>query len=314
MKALAFLVLVGCTVTLPAQDKKSATQHGQVFPTASHVKGQVLIIFGNKDEQDFLTALAVAPNQGTFICDNFDSQATKSYAVRLSDDGKFDIAFTAVKWPVNETIVSCGTVTQKQTYDGDSVDTDFKFAAWGTASAYADIMTQVPPLNQVYVDYCPQFGMHCENKTPHPEPPLPEHSAKILGNLIPHDCAGQAAVKSGEVKVVLNRTDEGRDFNSSDIDNICDAIRGKFTLEKTFEHAYMDIDDHGSASYSLDVTFTGGSVSGVVYLCAYVNRRSGSDQSNCAKHPTIGTIWRRLPVSLSPNGTTRVDGSHDFTK
>jgi hypothetical protein len=76
VKALvAILLMAMCSTLLAAQDqtRQSAYQHGQIILSGSHIKGRVMILFGGANDQNFLQALAVAPNKGVFICDNFAS-------------------------------------------------------------------------------------------------------------------------------------------------------------------------------------------------------------------------------------------------
>lgn len=313
---LAILLIAMYAPSLLAQDqtRQSAYQHGQIILSDSHIKGRVMILFGGTNDQNFLQALAVAPNKGVFICDNLDSQAATSYTEPISDDGTYKIGLTSGIWPVNETLVACGTATLKQTYEGDSVDTEFKIAAWGSAAAYANLTTQVPSLRVSFVD-SQYAGARCESPLSHPEPTMPQHVATVVGTIWDHDCASQAGINKAVVQVVLYKTQEGRDFNyNSGAGDLCKVIPSSFQQDMTAVSKWFDVGDDGNVNYSLDVPFTGGSVSAVVYICTNMSYHQGSDQNSCSDTAIDADVWRKLDVTLYPNQKTRVDIKHDFTQ
>jgi hypothetical protein len=309
-RCLLFIFLVLTTSMLAQQ---SATQYGQVLPDASAVQGKVVVLFGNASDQGFLKGLSVAPKKATFICDNIDSQATKSLSAKLDGNGNYTFDATSSSWPVNETIVVCGTVTLKQRYRGDSVDTEFKFGAWGSAMAYSGLKAQVPALQQAYVDFCPQNLSNCDTSHMHPEPELPDHTATVLGRVTIHDCNDTGEVEGGQVQVVFDSTEEGRAFNhNTALNAVCDAIPA--TFDDSYSSSVGDLDvDNGKARYSLSITFKGKNVSGVVYICAQTRRRNGTTD-NCDDKAGHANVFTKRYDTFNPDATIREDLIHDFTQ
>lgn len=302
--------------TLAVAQQKVAEQYGQI-PNAA--QGNVLILFGNENEQSFLKGLAAAAKKATFICDNVEAQSVKSYTVSLDRNGNYTFSVTAGNWPVNETIAICGQITILQSYQkmGETVTApvSFRFGAWGSAMAYPDVRTQVPALQRAYVDYCPQYSNTCDNPSPHPEPALtlPEHSASVQGKVGIHDCRGHGTVLDADVEVVLNSTDEGRAFNqSTHQDSVCDEIPHEFDDPATAFTATKALDEHNR--YSLEVKFKGSSASGALYVCASVIRHSGSDEDNCEKNAEDGHVFTKRAVTFYPNGNLNEDVFHDYTQ
>jgi hypothetical protein len=312
MKRVAALLFL---VTTMAFSQQKATQYGQVvFPDGSVVQGRVIILFGSPNEQGFLKGLAIAAKKATFICDNIDTQAATSHSTKLDDRGNYTFDVTSATWPVNETIAVCGTVILKQRYRNDSVDTDFKFGAWGSAMAYADLTAQISPLRQYYVNFCPQNAANCDGSQVHPEPDLPQYTATVTGHVEAHDCNSSAAITSGTVEVVFDATQEGRDFNhSTSADAVCDSLPGDFKDAETFNVGELDVNGHGTANYTLQVTFTGKGVSGTVYVCALTRARKGTTDS-CDDHAESGTAATKRHEIFNPNMTLRVDLATDYTQ
>jgi hypothetical protein len=177
MKAKGFVLLSTLIATPLMQAQQSnATQYGQVFNNVSTVTGKALVLFGTERDQAFLKGMVAAEHKGTFICDNIDFQRTQSQAFDLTADSKFRWTVSGSTWPVNDTVVVCGTVTFKQPYRNYSVDTTFTFGAWGSAIAYPGVTQQVPALTFSYVDYCPQNTQNCETSARHPEPAALENA------------------------------------------------------------------------------------------------------------------------------------------
>jgi hypothetical protein len=312
MKKSLLLILLVPTISMLAQ--QSATQYGQVFPDASAVQGKVVVLFGNAGEQGFLKGLSVAPKKATFICDNIDSQATKSLSAKLDGNGNYTFDATSSSWPVNETIVVCGTVTLKQLYHGDSVDTEFKFGAWGSAMAYSSLKAQVSTLQQAYVDFCPQNGSNCDTSRTHPEPELPDHTATVVGKVAIHDCNDTGEVESGQVQVVFDSTEEGRTFNhNTGMNAVCDAIPATFNDFYSSSVGDLDVDKNGNARYSLSVTFKGKNISGVVYICAQTRRRNGTID-NCDEKAAHGNVRTKRHDTFNPDATIREDFIYDYTQ
>jgi hypothetical protein len=307
MTTRLLILLLSLTSSVFAQ---RADQYGQLsFSNASSVEGKLIVLFGNANEQGFLKGLGAAPKKATFICDNIESQATKSFAVNLDQSGKYDFTVSSGPWPVNETLVVCGTVTLKQRYRGDNVDTDFKFAAWGSAMAYAELKAQIPSLQQRFVDFCPQNAYNCDSNQLHPEPELPEYKTTVTGKVGVHDCDNSARVTGGTAEIVFDATEEGRNFNqSTSVNAVCDALPGNLNNIESF--ALGDIDSDGG--YSISPTFKGRGVSGFLYVCAYTSRHKGTILA-CDDRADNGHVQFRRHVTLNPNITDREDFFYDYT-
>jgi hypothetical protein len=311
---LALLSFLIAAPLLQAQ-QSNATQYGQVFNNVSTVTGKVLVLFGTEGDQAFLKGMAAAQHKGTFICDNIDAQQTRSQAFALGADSKFTWNLSGSTWPVNDTVVVCGTVTFQQSYRNDSVDTTFKFGAWGSAIAYPGVTQQVPSLTFSFVDYCPQNTQNCETSALHPEPEMPMRTAHVSGSVRAHDCAGKAEITGGSVQVVLNTTAEGRDFNrSTAIGDVCDAIPKSFQDDSISSSDTLD-SGHARIRFSLDISIRGRSVPAYLYVCADVDRYKGSDKDSCEDDSTSTHIFRKVAITLQPNQTINVDEMyHDYTR
>jgi hypothetical protein len=212
MKAKGF-VLLSALIAAPLMQaqQSNATQYGQVFSDVSTATGKGLVLFGTDKDQAFLKGMAAAEHKATFICDNIDSQRTRSsQAFDLTADSKFTWNLSGTTWPVNDTVVVCGTVTLQQSYRNYWVDTTFTFGAWGSAIAYPGVTQQVPMLTFSYVDYCPQNNKNCETSARHPEPAALENGLTQQRNQAYQDAVRQLPETSEAIKRILeqNFTDD----------------------------------------------------------------------------------------------------------
>jgi hypothetical protein len=312
---IAAALLVAAAPGLRGQDTP-ATMYGRISPNFSSAQGRVLILQGGADDQLFLKGMAASQKIGTFICDNFDTQSSKSSNLALSADSSFAWNMTSSVWPVNVTIVACGTVSLSQSYRHDMVDTQFKFAAWGSAIAYPGLKQQVPPLNYSYVDYCPQNTSNCDTSFTHPEPPMPTHTAHVAGRVGAHDCSSGAELTDGMVQVVLDSTEEGREFNNSpETARACDKIPAFFQQNETSVREDLDITSgNAKVRYSIDVPITGRDVWADVYVCATADIHKGLDSDNCDDDTTEIHFWKKSRIMLEPDETYNVEDTwYDHT-
>jgi hypothetical protein len=301
------LILLILATRLFAQQK--ATQYGQVFPDAASVHGKVIMLFGNANEQGFLKGLQVAPKKATFICDNIDAQAGKSSWVRLGINGNYSFEVTSGTWPVNETIVMCGTVSMRRQFKGEDIIDDYRFAAWGSAMAYPDLKAQIPILQQAYVDFCPPGALACDRDQKHPDPELtdlPEHSTTVRGNVVLSDCSvGGPSMSSLDVIIVPNETDEQKEFNRNSSPR--GACRMTPPAGSETAEGHISRSDDSKGTYAITVSYHGHSMSAYVYGCAWNAYHEGSITS-CSDRTTSGKTGFKNAVTLHPN----VDGHADM--
>jgi hypothetical protein len=206
MKAKGF-VLLSTLIAGPLMhaQQSNATQYGQVFSDASAVTGKAVVLFGTETDQAFLKGMVAAEHKATFICDNINSQRTQQ-TFDLTPDSKFRWTVSGSTWPVNDTVVVCGTVTFKQSYRNYSVDTTFTFGAWGSAIAYPGVTLQVPALTLSYVDYCPQNTKNCDTSARHPEPAALENGLAQERNQAYQDAVRQLPGTSEAIKQMLTQS------------------------------------------------------------------------------------------------------------
>jgi hypothetical protein len=291
----------------------SAVEYGHVFLDVSSVKGKGLVLTGSPSEQRFLNGMGATQKKGTFICDNIDRLSGKSREFVLGADSRFTWDVTGTQWPVEQTFVMCGTVTILQRYRNEDVAAEFTFAAWGVARSYPGVKQQVPAMTIAYVDFCPQHAQNCETTVEHPEPRMTVRMAHVAGSLQFHDCQSKAHLAGGTVEVVLDTTDEGKQFNaSSETKDVCDNVPAKFSNAD----ASVKVDLSTLANirhYSMDVPIVGRSVPATVYICALVDIHRGLRGETCDTNVTRMRRWRRVPITLEPNETNVQDLGFDYT-
>jgi hypothetical protein len=316
MRSLAIFALLVISISCAAQQPSGISQYGQIFSDVSDASGKIRILFGVPNDEPFLKGFAAADNKGTFICNNMDSAQTLLPALPLPADTKIDFESSSINFTLNETIVVCGTVSLRQTYRNVQADTQFKFAAWTSAIAYPNIRSEIPKFNTKWVDYCPQRATNCETSAVHPEPDLPTRAANLDGLVRVHDCQGEASISSITVQIVLNTTDEGRNFNKSMIArDVCSTLPQSFTDSDITDWEVTN-EKGGRVEYSAKMPIKGASVSAYLYVCAAVDVHEGSNiyGKTCDDETSDDKIQRKIPITLQPDQTIHMaDIFVDFT-
>jgi hypothetical protein len=316
MRSFAAFVLLVVSISCAAQQPPGISQYGQIFSDVSDASGKLRILLGVPNDEPFLKGFAAADNKGTFICNNMDSAQTLLPVLPLPSDTKIDFQLNTITFTLNETIVACGTVSLKQIYRNVQVNTQFRFAAWTSAIGYPNVKSEIPKFNVSWVDYCPQRATNCETSAVHPEPDLPTREASLDGLVRVHDCQGEASISSITVQIVLNTTDEGRNFNKSMIArDICSTLPQGFNDSDITDWEVTN-DKGGKVKYSAKMPIKGADVSAYLYVCAAVDAHQGSNiyGKTCDDETSDRQIQRKIPITLQPDRTIHMDDIYvDFT-
>ena len=285
-----------------AQQQQQAELYGSVYPNNANMNQSVQAVLVPLDgatdqQQQFLKALGTAPRKGTFICDNLANQQFNSVPIK---NGDFDYTTTSSHFPVNQTIVGCGTVTVPKVVQGESVDIQYKIAFWNSVMAYANLKTQILVGNIAFVDACPGPGFNCETQAQAATPDLPTHSTDVDGNVQISDCTGNGpSITSLDVTVVPNNTQEQQDFNAHSTNQ--DACEANFPDGSSSDDGNISHKDDSLASFSVSTDFKGKGVGANVYICAHVKHYAG-DASECDNsHKVPGRVFWKLYVTLYPD-------------